>query len=550
MSRLQLRDYQQRSIDMLYQWFRDNPTGNPCLVLPTGAGKSLIVAELCRDALQSWPETRILMLTHQAELIAQNAERMLQLWPNAPMGVYSASLRRRQLGHPITFAGIGSVRTRASQIGHVDLVLVDESHRISGRQEGSYRALIGDLTAINPSLRVIGLTATPYRLGQGYVTDGEHALFSELIEPVTTAELIDNGYLCPLRSKATETQYDLTGTRTRAGEYVQRDLQAAVGISLTNREAVEEIVRRAEGRQSWLVFCAGVEHASQVAEYLRDLGVSAEAVTGKTPAAQRREALSDFQAGRITALTNCDVLTTGFDHPGIDLIALMRPTLSPGLYIQMVGRGLRISPAKQSCLVLDFAGNISRHGPVTNVVTPRPPGQGGGPPPAKECPECAELVHTSVMVCPECGHQWESAERRYTLASDDIMGREPLRMELSGWSWKVHTGRRSGSRMLLVTYYGADLSSRPVREYITLGYGGWAGQKAARTMAGIVNHSLSDPSMLRKMVGDDGGPDLDRVVEIMEQHATAPSAIEYQIDGKFHRVIDRMWGIDDIQEAQ
>src|SRR5690625_6519895 len=224
----------------------------------------------------------------------------------------------------------------------------------------------------------------------------------------------------------------------------------------------------------------------------------------------------------------------------------MRPTLSPGLYIQMVGRGLRISPAKQSCLVLDFAGNISRHGPVTNVVTPRPPGQGGGPPPAKECPECAELVHTSVMVCPECGHQWESAERRYTLASDDIMGREPLRMELSGWSWKVHTGRRSGSRMLLVTYYGADLSSRPVREYITLGYGGWAGQKAARTMAGSVNHSLSGPSMLRKMVGGDGGPDLDREVGSMGRHATAPPASEGQIDGKCHRGGEWLGGADDI----
>src|SRR5690625_7428301 len=113
------------------------------------------------------------------------------------------------------------------------------------------------------------------------------------------------------------------------------------------------------------------------------------------------------------------------------------------------------------------------------------------------------------MVCPECGHQWESAERRYTLASDDIMGREPLRMELSGWSWKVHTGRRSGSRMLLVTYYGADLSSRPVREYITLGYGGWAGQKAGRTMAGIGKRRPADPSTLRQRVAGDGRPDHD-----------------------------------------
>jgi hypothetical protein len=121
-----LREYQQRTITELYAWFEAGNEGNPCLVLPTGSGKSHIIAALCKDALQSWPETRILMLTHVKELIAQNAEKMRQHWPNAPMGIYSAGLNRKDLGEPITFAGIQSVRTKASQIGHVDLIIIDE----------------------------------------------------------------------------------------------------------------------------------------------------------------------------------------------------------------------------------------------------------------------------------------------------------------------------------------------------------------------------------------------------------------------------------------
>lgn len=123
---MQLRDYQQRAIDQLYDWFRSNPEGNPCLVLPTGAGKSHIVAALCKNALQSWPDTRVLMLTHQKELIEQNAEKLRQHWPGAPMGIYSASVGKRQAGEPITFAGIQSVRSKPHLFGHIDLVIIDE----------------------------------------------------------------------------------------------------------------------------------------------------------------------------------------------------------------------------------------------------------------------------------------------------------------------------------------------------------------------------------------------------------------------------------------
>ena len=156
-----LRDYQQKAIDQLYAWFEAGNEGNPCLVLPTGSGKSHIVAALCKDALQKWPETRVLMLTHVKELIEQNAEKMRLHWPGAPMGIYSASIGRKQLGEPITFAGIQSVRTKSKELGHIDLVLIDECHLVNHKEEGGYRTLLADLKAINPAMRVVGLTATP-----------------------------------------------------------------------------------------------------------------------------------------------------------------------------------------------------------------------------------------------------------------------------------------------------------------------------------------------------------------------------------------------------
>ena len=167
------------------------------------------------------------MLTHQKELISQNAEKMLSIWPNAPMGIYSASLGKREAGYAITFAGIQSVRQRADLLGHRDLVLIDECHLMSTENMGWYRRLIDALIAINPALRVIGLTATPYRLGQGLLTEGDNALFSEIVAPTSIAELVALGYLAPLRSKVTDAAIDTAGVKKRGGEYVEADLARA-----------------------------------------------------------------------------------------------------------------------------------------------------------------------------------------------------------------------------------------------------------------------------------------------------------------------------------
>ena len=536
---MMLRDYQRRAIDQLYAWFSAGHQGNPCMVLPTGSGKSHIIAVLCKEALQNWPETRILMLASQKELLEQNAEKLRQHWPGAPMGIYSASIGKRQLGEPITFAGIQSVRSRAKDLGHIDLIFIDECHLISHKDEGSYRMLINDLLAINPALRIVGLTATPYRLGHGLITD-KPALFDDLIEPVSVEELIYKGHLSILRSKITTSKLSVDGVHKRGGDYIESEMQEAFDTDTQNAAVVDEVIRLGAGRKSWLFFCAGVSHAEHVRDVLRDRGITAECVTGATLKAERARILSEFKAGKIQALTNANVLTTGFDAPGIDLIAMLRATMSPGLYVQMAGRGLRTAPGKDDCLVLDFAGVVSTHGPITAVQTPKRGGSGkdgDGVAPTKPCPDCSELVAISSMSCPSCGHAFPPPEPKpLMLHTDDIMGIEGHDMPVTTWSWREHVSRTSGKAMLAVTYYGA-LSDAPVTEYLPILHEGYAGDKAMRGLVHIAERSSASIGLLLQ-----GDPSEALPALAVEMTASAPpSFIEYRKEGKFHRVLSRKW---------
>ena len=527
-----LREYQQRTIDQLYAWFEAGGAGNPCLVLPTGSGKSHIVAALCKDALQNWPETRVLMLTHVKELIEQNAEKMRQHWPGAPMGIYSASIGRRDLGEPITFAGIQSVRSKARELGYIDLVIIDECHLVNHKDEGGYRRLLDDLMAINPAIRVVGLTATPYRLGHGLITD-KPALFDALIEPISIEELIFKGYLSTLRSKVTKAKLDVTGVHKRGGEFIESELQAAVDTDNKNQAVVQEVMALAGDRKAWLFFCAGVKHAEHIAEALRQQGVTAACVTGDTPKKQRDEMIADFKAGKLQALTNANVLTTGFDYPDIDLVVMLRPTMSASLYVQMAGRGMRVKSHTDHCLVLDFAGVVATHGPITNVQPPKKGGDGNGEAPLKVCENCDELVHISVMVCPACQHPFPVKEaKKLQLHNDDIMGLEGQELEVTSWTWRWHTSKASGKQMLAVTYYGS-LSDGPITEYLPIFHDGYAGQMALQKLLGIARSANCVNAVLYSK-----GHDI--AIEINKQ-STPPSMIEYRKDGKFFKVTRRKW---------
>ena len=526
-----LYDYQQKTVDMLWDWYGEGVGVNPCIVLPTGAGKSYVVAEICRRALSEHPNTRVLMLTHVKELIKQNAEKMRIIWPGCPLGIVSAGLGKREFGEPIIFAGIGSVAKRVKELGYIDLIIVDECHMINHKDSGSYRSLFSSLKIINENICVVGLTATPYRLGHGLITDNP-AIFDDLIEPITIEELVGRGFLAPLRSKLTSFSLDVSGVKKAGGEFIEAALQKAVNTKDQNAKAVNETISIAGDRRHWLFFCSGVEHSERIAELLIAAGINAACLTGKNTKTEREQKIADFKSGKIKALTNANILTTGFDFPDIDLIVFLRPTASTVLYVQMSGRGMRRKGHTDHCLVLDFAGNVARLGPITTLTPPNKAGPGTGEPPVKVCDGCAELVHISLMVCPCCGLTFPPPPPKpLVLHDDDIMGADLTKtIPVTMWSWRRHISRTSGMEMIAVDYMG-DLIKKPITEYLTVKHDGYAGKKAIKTLLEIATKTGVDV---------DVDLDINHVVKIMET-TNPPVELTYKVVGKFHQILTRTW---------
>ncbi len=417
---MKLRDYQQESIDALYDYFaQGQQDGHPILVLPTAAGKSVIAGAFIRGVLQQWPGQRVLLLTHVKELIAQNHEKLMTLWPDAPAGIYSAGLKRRDTDNSILFAGIQSVHRRAVEIGHIDLIIIDECHLVPKSGMGMYRRFLDSMTVINPKLRVIGLTATPYRLNSGLLVDGDDRLFTDIAFDVGVTRLVNDGYLSPLVPKKMANEIDLAGIHTRAGEFKSDELATLFNDDDLARRALIEIMYYGIHRKSWLVFCSGVAHAHRMAEILQDQGITTATITGATPADERDKILADFKAGHIRCLTNCDVLTTGFDAPATDMLVFLRPTQSPGLYVQMCGRGMRLADGKKDCLVLDFGGNTERHGPINAIKPTGKKGKGkGGDAPTRVCPKCDTIMAVAATQCPDCGYVFQRKVKHESTASN------------------------------------------------------------------------------------------------------------------------------------
>ena len=476
-----LRTYQQDAVDSVLSYWRAGG-GNPLVDMATGLGKSVTIGSLTQDLLTTYPDMRALMLVHVKELVAQNAQALLRLWPQAPVGIYSAGLGRRDVSQRIIFASIQSVYRRAAELGPFDLVLIDEAHLVPSAGEGMYRLLLDKLREMRPDLRVCGFTATPFRMDSGRLDAGDARLFDEIVYSYGIGKGIDDKWLSPLISKRGAMEIDVSGVAKRGGEFVSGALEAAADQDVITQAAVREIMDYGQARRSWLVFCAGVKHAHHVREEFVRQGVSCEVISGDTHPAERQRHIEDFRAGRIRCLTNCNVLTTGFDAPSTDLIALLRPTLSPGLYVQMMGRGTRLADGKDDCLVLDFTGTARRLGPVDTITVDRRPGKKGAPDAAKitdvrakECPTCKTLAALNARTCVVCGHEWSLDSIRHEAEADDVAilsrdlkNRPPEEIAVVTWSAKRH--QKQGSPDSLRVSYSAGLMSYP--EWILLQHSG------------------------------------------------------------------------------
>lgn len=410
---LDLRYYQSEAVEGVFNWFAAHPEGNPLIALPTGTGKSVVIAEFIRRAIACYPATRVMIATHVKELVSQNHAEMLELWPMCPCGIYSAGLNRRDMHFPVTFCGIASIVRRVSDFGHIDLLIIDEAHMVSHREATMYNKAIAALKTINPALRVIGLTATPFRLGLGMLTEGD--LFTDISTDYCTFEkfnkLVDDGFIAPLIPRQTDIVLHTEGVHIQGGDFVQSELQDAVDKRSLTLGALKESIRLAQDREHWLVFCTGIRHANNTRDIMHELGVSAVCVHTDLPGGddERDRNIAAFKAGDVTAMVGIGVFSTGFNHKPVDCIVWLRPTMSPVFWVQGNGRGTRPSPetGKRNCLVLDFARNTVRLGPINDPMIPRPPGKkGSGMVPFKLCPECNAYNHTRAIFCIDCGYEF------------------------------------------------------------------------------------------------------------------------------------------------
>lgn len=423
MPKIVLRPYQEQAVDAVYEHLR-NRDDNPCIVLPTASGKSIVLAKIATDAVKQWGG-RVLLLAHVKELLEQNAEKIRLLAPDLHVGVYSAGLNSRDTEQDVIVAGIQSVYNRACELGRFDLIIVDEAHLIAPDGDGMYQTFLKDMKVINPHVRLIGLTATPFRMRGGMICKPEN-LLNHVCYDAGIKEMISQGYLSPLISKAGRVEAQLDNLHIRAGEFISSEMEEAMDKDEITISACREIIEKTKDRKAVLIFTTSIKHCNHVKEKIEEFtGGECAMVTGDTPANERAEILARIKGEVVQNgfwenkpplkfLANVNVLTTGFDAPNIDCIVLLRPTASPGLLVQAVGRGFRLSPetGKKDCLVLDYGGNILRHGPIDCIkVKDKSSGKGGGEAPAKKCPECSALIHAAYAICPECGFEFPPPSR-------------------------------------------------------------------------------------------------------------------------------------------
>lgn len=492
------RTYQTEAVNSVWTYFQQK-RGNPIIAMPTGTGKSLVIAMFLESVFRAFPNQKILVLTHVKELIQQNFSKLMALWPGAPAGINSAGLGKRDFHDRIVFAGIASVAKYAAAFGHVDIVVVDECHLVSPTDETMYQNFFKQLTAINPHLKIVGLTATPWRLGHGRITE-DGGIFTDVCFDITGLEafnrLIAEGYLCPLVPKKTQTMLDTTGVHMRGGEFIASELQDAVDRDEITERALRESLEMGRNRHKWLIFASGVHHAHTISEMLTSMGLECPAVTSDMSEGARNDLIGPsgaFRTGRVNAVVNNNVLTTGLDVPDIDFIVVLRPTASPVLWVQMLGRGTRpfscAEWTKENCLVGDFAGNTRRLGPINDPVIPQKKGKKGGDAPVRLCERCETYNHASLRYCggkppPNvkegyCGYEFPVSVKLKMEASTEqlIKGEMPVVevFPVAHVTCTTHT-KMDRPDAVKVSYY-CGLNKR-FDEYVCIAHDGYAGRKA------------------------------------------------------------------------
>lgn len=507
------RYYQVEAVDSIFAYWQEE-AGHPLVDMAGGSGKSGTMAMVIKRLLDGWGDMRVLSCVHVEELVGDNFKEFVGIMPFAPAGIYAASLGRRDARSQVIFGQLQTIWDKAQQIGHIDVLIIDEVHLVPADGNTMYRKLITALLLINPDMKIVGFTATPYRLDSGRLDEGEDRLFDRVVYTYSVAQGIEDGYLSRLTSRPVSTSYDMTGVHRLGGDFKKSDLAKATDKEELTRAAVAEIIAAAtvENRTTAVIFCNGIDHASHVRDEIRLYGKSCEVLSGKTPKGERRRIIADLKSGKLWGCTNDNVLSTGTNIPRIDLVADMAPTESTNRYVQRAVRGTRViwpagfnpdatdadgrkaaiaSGPKPNCRYMNFAGNIERHGPI-DCVMPRAPGKGTGEAPTKICPldeadingkfGCEEIVHASARECPNCHYQFVFIEKpKFTAKPTDVAilatVSEPEPRTVTSRSFYYHEGKADKPPSVKVSYM---VGMTAINEWICPQHQGFPKSKADR----------------------------------------------------------------------
>ena len=399
-SPLVLRPYQSTAVAALRQayaaWYRA-----PLLQLPTGGGKTVIFAEIICCAHSKGH--RVLVLVHRRELIHQACDKLD--WAGVSYGVIAPGFATK----PAELVQVGSVQTvrrRLASLPEFDFIVLDEAHHIRAK---TWIKVIQS----QPQAKLLGVTATPARLdgrGLGERADG---IFDVLICGPTVRQLIDDGYLSPIRVFVPQRRLDLSGVKVRAGDYIPSELADRIDQPVIAGDAIEQY-RRLADHQPAIAFCATVAHAKHVAIAFDKAGYRSAYVHGGLKRKVRDQLIAGLGTGEIEVLTSCDLISEGLDVPTVGAVILLRPTKSLAIHLQQIGRGMRPAPGKSALIVLDHVSNTLKHGlpDLDRVWTLDGIEKNKGNAPVKVYPECGAVCALNAPECDTCGHQFDECDGR------------------------------------------------------------------------------------------------------------------------------------------
>jgi len=408
-----LRYYQQDAVNSFIVYLKANKKGNGVIVMPAGSGKTYTLSELIR-IFAGDHGARIVVASHTKKIVKQDYDAACRLWPNGKklFGINSDGLGYRSTGKQVIFGGIQSMYKSAEAIGKVNLLIVDEAHRINLEDAIQYKQFINDLLKINPNMRICLLTATEYRPGIGLIYGPSSLqIGDDLVYKANTKQLIKEKHLAePVSQKnAKEAWIDTKGLPVSSGpskDYLEPELAKRANIETLIDRQTAIVLEGTEKHEQIAAFAVNIEHAENIAASYRKLGETSVAVVHSKIKEDDEEILEDFENGKIRVLVSVNMFVEGFDSPRIQALDVRKPTKSPGRYVQMIGRGFRIciEIGKFSFKVFDFADNISEHGPVDEVM-----GDYRGEKAAshKTCKRCGEEYHSRLSKCPHCGFKPE-----------------------------------------------------------------------------------------------------------------------------------------------